>query len=283
MCTLARLFDVTRDIRRSILRQLRPFDIARFLAASGCHLTEDEWNKFMNPIHDVFYDCHEVDILIRAGVKIVLLGHRLKLLYERLRDPTKFLKEYGDNFIIDLVAIAYCRPDQTNPLLQLPSTRFVVTDQLLERLGQDASIAYAWLEHDLRLLPCTNTCLAPYRTPETTNMRVQLFKLNLRCFWFNTIDLVHSEETENIFDWSFDKDIIETSVMIISWNDKGLGLYNTRSSGRWLAQPPAAEFEVRGTPALTRHRPVVNMQEIMVRLEVPKTKSVGIVRIPAPL
>ena len=228
------LFNIT-DVRRSILRNLRPYDIARFLAATGCQITEKEREKFMNLVDDIFLDSDEIKILLDAGVKIILLGHQLHLLHDRLRDAKDFTRRYGNSFTIDLIAVAYCNPHipTTDVTYALSSAlRFTITDRLLEKLGSNASIAYSWLERDLQLLPCTNTSLAPYETPESTNIRLRLFKLNLRCLWFSTIDFVYPEEAQNIFDWSYDPDAIETAVMIISYCDNKFKYFSTRSCGR---------------------------------------------------
>jgi hypothetical protein len=286
MLALAHLFDTNWEVRGILLRHLRPFDLARFIAAYELSITPQEEDWYMNPIHDVFYEFEEVETLLKAGVKFMLLGHQSALLTERLKstqNTINFIEKYGNDFVIDVIAIAYHRPEPIQALsyLHSPSFRFTVSEGLLKKLGSSAHIAHAWLEHDLSLLPCTNSSLAPCRTPETTNIRLQLFKLNLRCLWFNTIDFVYPEEAYNIFDWSFDEDVIETSVLIASWHAEEIQLYNTKRMGRWLAPPRASDVAgARGTPALTLHRPSTNMQEIMVRLEMPKSRAAGIIRVP---
>lgn len=286
---LAHLFHTNLDVRAILLQHLRPFDLARFLAAYECSVTDNERDLFMNPIHDVFYHFEEVETLMKAGVKFMLLGHQLPLLRKRLEttEGTRdFIEKYGNDFVIDVIAIAYHRPEPIQALsyLQSPSFRFTVSDGLLKKLGSSAHIACVWLEDDLNLLPCTNSSLAPCRTPKTTNIRLQLFKLNLRCLWFSTIDLIYPEDAHNIFDWSFDEDVIETSVLIASWDAEHIELYHTRSMGSWLAPPCASDVAgARGTPALTLHRPSANMHEILFRLEIPKSRAAGIIRVPTRL
>jgi hypothetical protein len=284
MSLLTYLFHLT-DTRRSLLKNLLPYDIGRVLVATGCQLTTREKSLFMNPVRDVFNECEEIELLTKAGVNILLLGRHAHLLTERLKNTAKFIHKYGNDFIIDLIAIAYCCPDSltnTTVSTQFPSVRFTVTEEILARLGSQADLAYFWLEHDLTMLPCTNTSLASLQTPATTNIRLKQFKLNLRCFWFNTIDFVYPEEAYGIFDWSYDEDVIETSSTLLRHDGEKIAFYDTRSYGSWLRELYHCRAGGRGTPALTQHRPSVNMQEILVRLELPHLNKVGIIRIPSP-
>jgi hypothetical protein len=127
----------------------------------------------------------------------------------------------------------------------------------------------------------TSTTLATLATPTTTKIRLKQFRMNLRSFLFKTIDLTYPEEGHNIFDWSFDEDVIETSVMILRHDGEKYVSHSTKSCGRWLAQPSDSYWDgARETPALTRHRPSVNMQEIMIRLEIPVSQTAGVIRVP---
>jgi hypothetical protein len=255
MCTLADLFSLT-PVQDTLLEDLLPFDIARLLAATGCEITKVQREKHMNPVRDVFEKLGEIALLTKAGVNIILLGRNVHLLHKRLNDTESFLQRYGNRFNIDLIAIAYCHPDSSDNAVHFPSIRFTVTDQVLENLGGRSDIAYSWLEHDLSMLPCTNSSLAPLATPPTSNIHLKQFKLNLRCCWFNTIDLVYPEETLGIFDWQYDEDVIETSVTIVRHdnNNNNYSLYDTRCDGRWLPQVgTAAGIKERGTPAKCKH------------------------------
>ncbi|KAF2022768.1 hypothetical protein EK21DRAFT_95455 [Setomelanomma holmii] len=278
MCSLARLFNLT-PVQDSIVEWLLPFDIARLIAATGCHFATCQREKYMNPVRDVFTKPEEIELLTDAGVNIILLGCKAHLLHERLNNTERFIENYGNDFVIDLIAIAYCPPEPSTNALT-PSARFTVTDQVLEKLGSRTDIAYSWLEHSISTLPCTNTSLTPATTPAASNVRLQIFRLNLRCCWFNTIDFVYPEEALGIFDWSYDDgDDIETSAVIISHDSKKYSFLTRRYLGNWLSPvtSPLAVFE-RGTPALTHHRPNVNMDEVLVRLEIPSENKVGIVR-----
>jgi hypothetical protein len=278
------LFFCITDCRRSLLQFLLPYDIARFLAATDFSITETERKTYMDPCYDIFYNYDEIQLLMRSGVAIMLLGNQMHLLQKRLKNTKAFIDEYGNDFVIDLMAIAYCDPGiplDAYDYALAPSYRFTMTDQIIEKLGDRKDIAYAWLERSLDTLPFTNTTLATLATPPTTNIRLKQFRVNLRCFWFKTIDLTYPEEGHNIFDWSFDEDVIETSVMILRHDGDKYVSYSTRSCGRWLAQPTDSHWGgARGTPALTQHRPSVNMQEIMIRLELPVSKIAGIIRVP---
>jgi hypothetical protein len=281
MCTLAHLFSLP-PVQDMLLEDLLPFDIARLLAATGCEITQVQRKKYMNPVRDVFDKHEEIALLTKAGVNIILLGHNAHLLHKRLNDTQSFVQKYGNRFEIDLIAIAYCHPDSSANAAHFPSIRFTVTDQVLENLGSRSDIAYSWLEHSLSMLPCTNSSLAPLATPPTSNIRLKQFKLNLRCCWFHTIDLVYPEETLGIFDWQYDEDVIETSATIVRHDNNNYTLYDTRCYGRWLPHvATAAGIRERGTPDLTRHRPNVNMQEVLVRLEIPGERA-GIIRVPTP-
>lgn len=133
-----------------------------------------------------------------------------------------------------------------------------MTDQIIQKLGKRADIAHSWFEQSLSTLPCTNTSLAPMATPLTSNIRLEQFRLNLRCCWFNTIDFVYPDEALGIFDLSLDRDTLSTSVIVIKHDGKDYSFFNTTFDGSWL--PPMAESEElheRGTPALTRHTPRV--------------------------
>jgi hypothetical protein len=273
------------QVEELLLENLLPFDIARLLVATGWEITPRLRREYMNPVRDVFDKHEEIELLTKAGVNIILLGHRAHLLHQRLNDTKKFIKKYGNGFVIDLIAIAYCHPEppvNAPGATQFPSARFAVTDRVLENLGSRPDIAYSWLEDSLSMLPCTNTSLAPFATPPTSNIRLEQFKLNLRCCWFNTIDFVLPEEASGIFDWSYDEDVIETSATIIRHDGSRYSFYSTRCSGGWLHQVTNLPKVERGTPALTHHRPNVNMHEVLIRLEIPREKRAGVVRIPTP-
>jgi hypothetical protein len=281
MCTLTHLFSLP-PIQDILLEYLLPFDIARLLAAIGCEITSHQRKKYMNPVRDVFDKHEEIALLNRAGVNIILLGHKAHLLHERLNNAKLFVQKYGDRFEIDLIAIAYCHPDSSANTAHFPSIRFTVADHVLEKLGSRSDIAYSWLERSLSMIPCTNSSLAPIATPPTSDIRLKQFRLNLRCCWFNTIDLTHPEETHGIFDWRYDEDVIETSATIVRHDGNDYSLYDARCYGRWLPNvTTTVGVTERGTPALTRHRPNVNMQEVLVRLEIPGKKA-GIIRVPTP-
>jgi hypothetical protein len=285
MCTLAYLFHLT-DVKRSLLDNLLPYDIGRVLVATGCQLTTREKSLYMNPVRDVFNKWEEIELLTRAGINIILLGRHAYLLTERLRNTDNFIHKYGNDFTIDLIAIAYRSPESVTGTAvistQTPSVRFTVNEKILTQLGSQADLAYSWLEHDVAMLPCTNTSLASFETPATTNIRLKQFKVNLRCSWFNTIDFVYPEEAYGIFDWSYDEDVIETSSTLLRHDGEGITLYDTRSYGSWLRELAHGRTGGRGTPALTQHRPSVNMQEVLVRIEIPHLNKVGIIRVPSP-
>lgn len=269
-----------------MLQYLMPWDIARFLAASGCRITKREEKDYMHPTRDVFINYDEITLLAQSGLHFLLVGDQLPLLRQRLRDATRFIERYGDEYVINLVVIAYCDPEvplNAPGYAYAPSLRFTVTDRLLERLGERSDLAHFWLEHSLDTLPCTQTSLAIIETPETSNVRLKQFKLNLRSLWFNTIDLLHPSDNFDIFNWSDDEDSIETSIMLVRHNKKGLVFHDTKATGSWLPQPKdQCWVGARGTPALTQHRPSTNTQQVMIRLEVPSSKKVGILRLPTP-
>jgi hypothetical protein len=153
------LFCIT-DFRRSLLQFLLPYDIARFLAATDFPITETERRTYMDPCDDIFYNYDEIKLLIRSGATIMLLGHQMHLLQKRLENAKAFINEYGNDFVIDLMAIAYCDPGlpaDAHDYALAPSYRFTVTDQVIEKLGDRTDIAYAWLERSLDTLPCTST------------------------------------------------------------------------------------------------------------------------------
>jgi hypothetical protein len=84
MNVLKRLFELT-DPRGCILTVLRPFDIVRLLVATRCTLTLWERTRYMDLtlMDNFFHDYNEIKTLLRAGVHIVLLGHRLGLLFKK--------------------------------------------------------------------------------------------------------------------------------------------------------------------------------------------------------
>lgn len=198
MCTLSHLF-ILPPVQDILLEILLPFDIARLIAATRCDISLKLRKEYMIPVCDVFDKHEEIDLLTKAGVNIILLSYKADLLHERLEDAESFVQKYGNRFEIDLIAIAYYHPDSSANTTHFPSVRLTVTDQVLEKLGIRSDIAYSWLEHSLSMLSCTNSSLAPLAMAPTSNIRLKQFKLNLRCCWFNTIDLVYLEETHGIF------------------------------------------------------------------------------------
>ncbi|OAL42636.1 hypothetical protein IQ07DRAFT_650835 [Pyrenochaeta sp. DS3sAY3a] len=272
------------DARVSLLEYLLPYDIARLLVATGYQLTPRERAQYMNPIRDIFVDIDLISALLQAGVKIMLLGCQLQLLFKRLNRTEDFIHQHGNDFIIDLIAIGYRCPETSMKTPQqgyLPSDRFVVSDKILKKLGTNSWIAHRWMQKDSLTLPCMETALSLMETPKTTNIRLKHFKLNQSCAQSNTINLIYPDETLNIFDWTFDPDVIETSVLIVRHDGKNIVLYSTKTCGRW--RPDATQQEVMGgqrTPRSTRHSPRANLQEIMVTLKLPGTQTMGLVPLP---
>lgn len=174
MPTLSYLFSIY-PVQEVLLENLLPFDIAKLLAVIGCQITPVQREHYMDPVRDVFAEYDDIKLLTKAGARIILLGHGVHLLHQRLNDTETFIKRYGHDFVIDMIAIAYCQPEPSlnAPIgMQIPSLRFTVTDQLLEKLGSRSDLAYFWLESSLDVLPCTETTLAPLMTPPTSHIRL---------------------------------------------------------------------------------------------------------------
>lgn len=186
----------------------------------------------MHLSYDIFINYNdEIALLIKSGVNLMLIGSQMHLLKERLNDTKAFIAKYSNDFAIRLIAVAYCELEAHNHALA-PSYRFIATDLVLEKLGTHSHVAYDWLERSLNMLPCTTTSLATVKTPPTTNIALKQFRLNVQCLWFQTIDILYPEEGHNIFDWTYDQDVIETSVMIIRQDGDKMIYYSTRSCGR---------------------------------------------------
>lgn len=110
MCSIVQLLCLP-PVEDSLLPHLLPFDIARLFAATGCDIKAHSEKWYMNPIRDVFENPEDIELLTRAGARIILLGHNAQLLHSRLKNPDKFIRDYGNDFPIDLIAIAYCHPE----------------------------------------------------------------------------------------------------------------------------------------------------------------------------
>lgn len=75
--------------RRTLLRLLRPHDIARLTAALNCELTKKERLRFMNILDDIFPDRTEVDAIQNFHLRIQLFGADILSLEQRLLRPEK--------------------------------------------------------------------------------------------------------------------------------------------------------------------------------------------------
>ncbi|KAF2022701.1 hypothetical protein EK21DRAFT_119479 [Setomelanomma holmii] len=84
---------------------LRPFDIAKFLTAVDCEISEEEREVHMAPILDLIDDTAPLERLIAASVRVFFLGNDLRLLIERLRDPSRYLESYATNHTLNVLAI----------------------------------------------------------------------------------------------------------------------------------------------------------------------------------
>ena len=80
------------EIRRGILQHLSAWDIAKLDLVLGHMLDRQEREIYLKPARDLFHDLQEMQFLIAAGMKIVLLGNDVPFLHQRLEDPIRYLK-----------------------------------------------------------------------------------------------------------------------------------------------------------------------------------------------
>lgn len=80
------------EIRRGILQHLSAWDIAKLDLVLGHMLDRQEREIYLKPARDLFHDLQEMQFLIAAGMKIVLLGNDVPFLHQRLEDPIRYMK-----------------------------------------------------------------------------------------------------------------------------------------------------------------------------------------------
>lgn len=87
---------IPHESRKGILQRLSAWDVAKLDLCLGRILDEQERLVYLNPIRDMFYPVAELEILLKGGMKLVLLGNDIPHLYRRLKDPGRYARTNGD-------------------------------------------------------------------------------------------------------------------------------------------------------------------------------------------
>lgn len=80
---------VPYETRIGILQHLCAWDIAKLDSYLENFLSTEERVVYINPTRDLFNNLAELDALLKAGMRIILLGNDVAQLYSRLRDPAR--------------------------------------------------------------------------------------------------------------------------------------------------------------------------------------------------
>ncbi|KAF1972528.1 hypothetical protein BU23DRAFT_643832 [Bimuria novae-zelandiae CBS 107.79] len=84
------------ESRKIILQCLSAWYIAKLDLCLGGILDKNERFTYLNPIRDIFHHVSELDDLLRAGMKLVLLGNDVPYLQKRLKDPRRYAQQDRD-------------------------------------------------------------------------------------------------------------------------------------------------------------------------------------------
>lgn len=106
MDLLSSVFIVIEPFRSTLLSMLRPFDIAKLLAATGCSLDPWEQQRHMDVVDDIVEDNRDITLLKRLGITMRLFGSDLGLLQQRLLDPCSYLARFADRDIFHIFVVA---------------------------------------------------------------------------------------------------------------------------------------------------------------------------------
>lgn len=79
----------------TILQYLSAYDIAKLQMLLLCNLSRVERDKYLSPVRDLIWDIPEMKELYREGMRLVLLGHDVPALEQRLHDTKRYLKLHG--------------------------------------------------------------------------------------------------------------------------------------------------------------------------------------------
>jgi hypothetical protein len=103
---LKAIFINIEPFRSTLLRILRPFDIAKLLVAINCSLDDWERKRHMDVIDDIVEDNQDLTVMKKLGVTLQIFGSDLALLQQRLRDPRNYLARFGDRNSFHVFAVA---------------------------------------------------------------------------------------------------------------------------------------------------------------------------------
>ena len=85
--------------RISLMRMLRPYDIAKLASALDCDLTQAEYRRFMEVVDDIFPDRSELKKLQDKGCCIHVFGADLEKIQLRLKKPLVYERDFGSSNI----------------------------------------------------------------------------------------------------------------------------------------------------------------------------------------
>lgn len=88
---------VPYQTRRGILSSLSAFDIAKLDHVLRGILDENERSFYLNPARDIIWDTSEMESLARKGMKLIVCGHDVHCLHQRLHNTNDYLQVYGSS------------------------------------------------------------------------------------------------------------------------------------------------------------------------------------------
>ena len=82
-------------IRTRVLHHLSAYDAAKLDSLCICILRRLEKKMYLDPARDIIQNVIEMQLLIKEGMQLLLIGNDVAALFQRLRDTREYLKKNG--------------------------------------------------------------------------------------------------------------------------------------------------------------------------------------------
>jgi len=138
------LFDlfVPYPLRRSILKSLSAYDVAKLEIVLGRFLDLEEREHYLNPLRDLVWDADEVKALEAYGLRLLLIGNDVLALQQRLQHPQQYIRKHGHSRKLQIYLIGHC------PVI---SRTTEIRDRLINATLFGAPSAYSVFEDTIQI------------------------------------------------------------------------------------------------------------------------------------
>lgn len=114
------------ECRKGVLQHLSAWDVAKLDLCLDSVLDERERRIYLNPVRDLFQDITELGIMIKAGMKLVLIGNDVVHLQLRQACPARYARREGPNERLQIFLLGMFPAQVSNPRLVEKMMQFCV-------------------------------------------------------------------------------------------------------------------------------------------------------------